>query len=231
MKEILKNALNALSMNLTDEKLADMARFHAILTEYNEKINLTRITSEEESANKHFADSLVGLFYIKDSDKVCDIGSGGGFPAIPLAIASKADFTLVDSTAKKVNYLNDAIKLLSLDNARAIQQRAEDIGISDRRESFDVVTARAVASLPTLLEYCLPLVKVGGVFLAYKTDDSEISISDKALKVLGGKVKELKNYSLGKFADSRTLIVIEKISSTPKAYPRAQGKPRSKPIQ
>ena len=131
---------------------------------------------------------------------------------------------------KKVNYLNYAIESLSLKNATAIQNRAEDMGISENRESYDIVTARAVASLPTLLEYCLPLVKVGGVFIAYKTDDSEVADSQKALKVLGGKVEKVVTYSLGEFADERALIVIKKVAPTPKGYPRGQNKPRIKPI-
>lgn len=231
MLNILKKAFTSVNAELTDDKLALMARFFGILTDYNEKINLTRITSEEDAAYKHFADSLVALPYLKPTDKVCDIGSGGGFPAIPLAIATEADITLVDSTAKKVNYLNDAISILGIQKARAVQSRAEDLGMSDKRENFDVVTARAVAALPTLLEYCLPLVKVGGLFLAYKTDDSEIELSQKALKTLGGRVKKIKTYSLGTFADTRALIVIEKIAPTPKGYPRGQNKPRIKPIQ
>lgn len=231
MFNILKKAFASVTSDLTDDKLALLARFFDILTDYNGKINLTRITSPEDAAYKHFADSLVALPYIKSTDKICDIGSGGGFPAIPLAIASEADITLVDSTAKKVNYLNDAISLLNINKARAIQSRAEDLGLGDKRESFDIVTARAVAALPTLLEYCLPLVKVGGLFLAYKTDDSELELSQKALKTLGGRVREVKTYSLGEFADTRALFVIEKVATTPKGYPRGQNKPRIKPIQ
>lgn len=230
MKEILVNAFKDFSIDLDQKQIDSMVRFYGILTEYNEKFNLTRITSEHESAYKHFADSLVSLPFIKKEDKICDVGSGGGFPAIPLAIASEAEFTLVDSTLKKVNYLNEAISLLSLNNAHAIQARAEDLGLSEKRESFDIVTARAVASLPTLLEYCLPLVKVGGLFLAYKTDESELELSKKALDILGGKIKKCVNYTLGEYADTRCLIVIEKIAPTPKRYPRGQNKPRIKPI-
>ena len=230
MKELLINAFQESSIVLSEEKIDSMVKFYQILTEYNEKFNLTRITSEKESAYKHFADSLVALPFISENMKVCDVGSGGGFPAIPLAIANKANFTLVDATLKKVNYLNEAISLLSLDNAHAIQSRAEDLGLGQRRESFDVVTARAVASLPTLLEYCLPLVKVGGLFIAYKTDSSELDCSNKALTVLGGEVIQCTNYTLGEYADTRSLIVIKKIAPTPKRYPRGQNKPRTNPI-
>ncbi len=230
MIEILKNALTCANISVSDESVQKMADFYRILTDYNQKINLTRITSEEEAAIKHFADSLVAIPFIEENSKVCDVGSGGGFPAIPLAISTRADFTLVDATMKKVNYLNDAIGMLSLTNARAIQSRAEDIGAGNMRESFDIVTARAVASLPTLLEYCLPLVKVGGLFVAYKTSEEEISISEKALKILGGRVERVHTYSLGEFADSRSLILVRKCAPTPRSYPRGQNKPRIKPI-
>lgn len=231
MKKIFIKAFDSVNITSTDEQLDKMLAFYDILIDYNQKINLTRIVSEEDSAYKHFADSVVGSTFIPENAKVCDIGSGGGFPAIPLAIMSKANFTLVDATMKKVNYLNYAIESLGLKNAVAIQSRAEDLGTSEKRESFDVVTARAVASLPTLLEYCLPLVKVGGIFIAYKTTDvEELASSQKALKTLGGKVEKLIPYSLGEFGADRELIIVKKIAPTPKNYPRGQNKPRIKPI-
>lgn len=230
MKELLLKAFDSVSIKADDDQIQKLIDFYAILTDYNQKINLTRIVSEEESAYKHFADSALGAPFITDGVKVCDIGSGGGFPAIPLAVLTKGEFTLVDATMKKVNYLNYAIESLSLKNAKAIQSRAEDMGLSESRESYDIVTARAVASLPTLLEYCLPLVKVGGVFIAYKTDDTEVADSQKALKVLGGKVEKVVTYSLGEYANVRALIVIKKVAPTPKGYPRGQNKPRIKPI-
>ncbi len=230
MKNLLLKALNSVNVNPEMEKVEKLNQFYTILVDYNQKINLTRITSEIDSAYKHFADSAVALPYVTDNAKVCDIGSGGGFPAIPLAVLSNADFTLVDATMKKVNYLNFAIQSLGLTNARAIQGRAEDVGNSLLRESFDIVTARAVASLPTLLEYCLPLVKVGGIFIAYKTVEEEIMESERALKTLGGKVEQIKPYSLGEFATDRALVIIKKIAHTPKGYPRGQNKPRIKPI-
>ena len=219
MKEIFIKAFDSVNITISPEQLDKMLAFYDILIDYNQKINLTRIVSEEDSAYKHFADSVVGSTFIPENAKVCDIGSGGGFPAIPLAIMSRANFTLVDATMKKVNYLNYAIERLGLKNAVAIQSRAEDLGTSEKRESFDVVTARAVASLPTLLEYCLPLVKVGGIFIAYK-----------ALKTLGGKVEKLIPYSLGEYGADRELIIVKKIAPTPKNYPRGQNKPRIKPI-
>ncbi len=219
-------------IEISADKKQKLADFYSIFTEFNEHTNLTRITSPEDAALKHFTDSLMGMKKIPAKSKICDIGSGGGFPSIPLAVAlDDCDFTLVDSTGKKVDFLNSAIKSLGLKNAKALHGRAEEMGQNPEfRESFDVVTARAVANLPTLLEYCLPFVKVGGIFMAYKTSEDELSLSQNALKVLGGETQESYPYTLGDIGDKRTLFIIKKTAPTPPKYPRGQGKPRSKPL-
>ena len=232
MFNLLKDNLIKSEIQIEDKKINTLVDFFHFLVEFNAHTNLTRITSEEDAVKKHFTDSLFGARFIPKNSKVCDIGSGGGFPSIPLSVyCEDSSFTLVDSTGKKVDFLNSAIEKLGINNARAIQGRAEEMGQDAKfRERFDVVTARAVASLPTLLEYCLPFVKVGGLFLAYKTSGEELEESKNALKVLGGKIKDCFSYSLGDKGESRTIFVIEKIASTPPKYPRGQGKPRSKPL-
>ena len=232
MFNLLKSNLNKVGAILSDEKIQNLVRFFDMLVEYNTHTNLTRIVSPEEAATKHFADSLVGSRFIPRNSKVCDIGSGGGFPSIPLSVDREdCNFTLVDSTGKKVEFLRSVISALPLKNATTLHERAEEMGRQDEyREAFDVVTARAVASLPTLLVYCLPFVKVGGIFLAYKTSGDEIDISQNALSTLGGEVKEVYTYDLGDMGDRRNIFVIKKVSHTPDKYPRGQGKPRSKPL-
>lgn len=232
MFNLLKNTFQNTGISLPDDKIGLLEQFYSYLVEYNTHTNLTRITSPEEASLKHFADSLQGIPFIPENAKVCDIGSGGGFPAIPLSVAlPSSSFTLVDSTGKKVDFLNSAIQKLGLTNTRALHYRAEEMAQNaDFREQFDVVTARAVASLPTLLEYCLPFVKVGGYFLSYKTSEEEINEASSALSTLGGILESVRPYTLGDLGEKRVIFVIKKVSSTPPKYPRGQGKPRSKPL-
>ncbi len=232
MINLLKNTFQEYGIQASDKVITSLSEFFNILVEFNTHTNLTRITTPQDAALKHFADSLMGAKFIPDGANVCDIGSGGGFPSIPLATyLPNCTFTLVDSTGKKVVFLNSAIDSLALKNARAVHGRAEEMGQSPKyREKFDIVTARAVASLPTLLEYCLPFVKVGGAFLAYKTESDELSISQNALKTLGGEISEVFSYTLGDLGDKRNVFVVKKVAHTPPKYPRGQGKPRSKPL-
>ena len=229
MKDILTTTLQNAGIELTPDKVDKLVSFFLLLTETNEHTNLTRIVSYEDASEKHFRDSLEGAKLIPQSIRLLDVGSGGGFPAIPLAIArDDITVTMIDSTGKKVDFLNNVCSTLSL-NAKALHVRAEEYALGEARESYDVVTARAVASLPTLLEYCLPFVKVGGIFIAYKTDSEELATSKVALSTLGGKLKEIVPYSL-QGGDKRTLFVFEKVANTPPKYPRGQGKPRQKPL-
>jgi 16S rRNA (guanine527-N7)-methyltransferase len=229
MKDVLKRALDACNISIDDGKVATLTQFYTMLVEWNEKFNLTRIVSPEDAAMKHFCDSLMGKDMV--SGKVCDVGSGGGFPSIPLAIVRpELDFTLIESNGKKAGFLEAVAAELGLKNVRVVKVRAEDAAAL--RESFDTVTARAVASLNTLLEYCLPLVKVGGPFVAYKgaSFETELAESQNALNVLGGKVDEVVAFSLPDASGERALIRIFKAKNTPPKYPRGQGKPRSKPL-
>ena len=202
------------------------------LIETNKVMNLTNITEKNEAYNKHFLDSLyLTKALSKEAYTLCDVGSGAGFPALPLAITNdKANITIIDSLNKRINFLNNTISLLNINNIKAYHLRAEEA--LDFRETFDYVTARAVARLNILLELCMPLVKVGGSFIAMKSllAEEELTESKNAITKLGGKLKEVINYDLPDNAGSRSLIVIEKIKETPKAYPRMFKKIKEMPL-
>lgn len=204
----------------------------SILVDNNKKFNLTAICDDEGIYIKHFLDSVVGEGLFKKGAYVAEIGSGGGFPSLPLKIVrDDLKFVLVESTGKKCNHLNQAIDKLEMKNMQVFCGRAEDCTRDAKyREKFDCSVARAVARLNTLCEYCLPFVKVGGYFIAYKGEaDEELIEAQNAIKVLGGKLERVEKYSLPD-GDRRSLIVIKKIAPTPLKYPRGQGKERKAPI-
>ena len=220
-------------IKLNTEQYQKLDAFKKLLSEYNNAFNLTSITDSNETDIKHFYDSLAGAEFFPEGAKVIEIGSGGGFPSIPLKIArDDLDFTLTEATGKKCGFLETVIKELGLKKIRVINERAENLAKKeDFREKFDCVTARAVAKLNTLSEYCIPFIKTGGLFIAYKGEaQTEIKEASNALKILGGKLKEVYNYNLPEDMGVRSLIITEKISSTDKKYPRGQGKERSKPL-
>lgn len=199
------------------------------LIEVNSHTNLTSITEPEEIKIKHFEDSLSVLPYIKEGNKVLDIGAGAGFPGIPLRIEKNFDLTLVDSVNKKVNFMNEVIDKLDLSNARAIHTRAEDFA-KENRESFDVVVSRAVANMATLSELCLPFLKVGGIFIALKGPraDEELEAAQNAIKILGGQVKEIERFKIDD--NDRVNIIVEKIHPTKKKYPRGKNQAKKNPL-
>lgn len=212
-----------------NEKFESLCDF---LLDYNEKVNLTSITDRNEVFIKHFLDSVVGeKLFFKEAQTV-EIGSGGGFPSIPLKILrDDLSFTLVESTGKKCSYLTACVDKFDLNCVKVVNARAEELGKdSFYREKFDCATARAVARLNVLCEYCLPFVKIGGRFIAYKGDCSEeVTEAEKAVKVLGGEIESVESYCLPS-GDKRTLICIKKVCATPLKYPRGQGKERKCPI-
>lgn len=207
--------------------------FRALLLEYNEKYNLTTILEEQDMLYKHFVDSAVGAFLFKQNASVAEIGSGAGFPSIPLKIL-RPDLTmsLFESVGKKCEFLRVVVDKLGLSNMHIYNMRAEDAAKDIKfRESFDHVTARAVARQNTLTEYCFPFVKVGGTFIAYKSGDTqEIYEAKNAYKVLGGSLKDVFSYTLPFGYGDRTLAVVEKHKHTPDKYPRGQGKERKNPL-
>lgn len=206
--------------------------FLKILTEYNKRYNLTAISGENEIYIKHFYDSVVPEKYFPHGAKVVEIGSGGGFPSIPLKIVrDDLSFTLIESTGKKCEYLQAVVDKMGLDSVKVINIRAEEGGKDPAlREKFDVATARAVARMNTLCEYCLPFVKVGGRFVAYKSEEEEIEESMNAIKVLGGEIEKTEPYELPSGFGARLAVVIKKVKPTPANYPRGRGLERKRPL-
>lgn len=199
----------------------------------NEKYNLTSITKKEEVLYKHFLDSVAGESFFPKNANVAEVGSGAGFPSVPLKIIrSDLNFSLFESTKKKCDFLQNTANLLQFHGFDVYNLRAEEAGRSEKfREKFEVCCARAVARLNVLSEYCLPLLKIGGRFLAYKGDaKEEIREAMRAIEVLGGKISRLAYFSLPENMGERTIVVIEKIKKTPQEFPRGRGRERKNPI-
>lgn len=226
------------NFELTDKQKQQFKLYFKMLIEVNEHVNLTRITEEDEVYLKHFYDSITPLFtfgaVFKDGATLCDVGAGAGFPSIPLKILKPGlKVTIVDSLQKRLNFLKDLISELGLTDVELVHGRAEDVGQNKLyRERFDIVTARAVARMSVLSEYCLPLVKKDGYFVALKGPKAEDELDDgkKALEVLGGKLIKDEELTLPASEEERTLVLVQKVKSTPKKYPRQAGTPRRKPI-
>lgn len=224
----LISCLEQIGVALSDTQVAELLQYRSLVLEANSKFNLTAIADGEEFTVKHIIDSLLGVSEIPAGAKLCDIGAGGGFPSIPLAIA-REDIKVfpLDSTAKKMSFVQEAARELGLSNVKTVAGRAEE-----QRSlfgTFDAVTARAVSSLPILLELAMPLLRVGGVFIAYKTDDSELAISKNALATLNAKLINKKSAALPN-GDSRCILVFEKLKDTNPKYPRQYGAIKKKPL-
>lgn len=215
--------------SLTVEQENLFVLYREYLKEYNEKVNLTAITDDREIAVKHFLDSVLGEKFLPRNATVVDVGSGAGFPAVPIKIVRPdLKFTLMDSLNKRIVFLRSLTEKMGLSDVTPVHMRAEE-GAKTYREKFDAAVARAVAPLPTLLEYVLPLVRVGGVFVAYKGNaEEELTQSERALRILGGKLLCREEFLL--YGDKRTVLVFEKASKTPDRYPRLQNKPRISPL-
>lgn len=226
--------LEKIGINLSERQLEQFALYFEMLIEKNKVMNLTAITEFDEVLEKHFLDS-VSLIRAKDLNQsitVLDLGTGAGFPGIPLKIVfPELKVTLADSLNKRVLFLQEVIDKLELLNIEAIHGRAEDLARDKAyREQFDLCVSRAVANLSTLSEYCLPFVKLGGEFISYKSGDceEEVVAAKSAVFLLGGKVKDTVKFELGE--SGRSFIVIEKVKGTPKTYPRKAGTPSKKPL-
>lgn len=206
-------------------------RFCSLLTEYNGKFNLTAVTGPKDIYYKHFLDSLAGEPLLPKGARVVEVGSGAGFPSIPLAIVrGDLRFTMIESVKKKCVFLKAAAEELGI-KAEVLPDRAEEVARGPLRESFDVCVARAVARLNTLAEYCLPLVRVGGSFLAYKGEaEEELAEAQNAIRLLGGRVEQTISFELPENYGKRTLISVRKVRPVPAAYPRGRGKERKEPI-
>ena len=229
-----RNSMNSIGIELTNSQLNAFETYYDMLIDRNKVMNLTAITEFDEVMDKHFLDSvyLFRSIELKADYKLIDIGTGAGFPGIPLKIVfPELKITLLDSLNKRVGFLNDVIDELNLNDIEAIHGRAEDIARDKTyRASYDIAVSRAVANLSTLSEYCLPFVKIGGKFVSYKSGDcaDEVDNAKSAIHFLGGKINKIDEFSYSN--NSRSFIVIDKVMNTSNKYPRKAGLPSKKPL-
>ena len=233
--ELLKTSAEKMGIELSQNQLEKFDLYKKLLLEWNEKMNLTAITDDEGIAIKHFADSISVLPLIENKNaSLIDVGTGAGFPGIPLKIANDGfKVTLLDSLNKRITFLEEVKKELGITNLECIHSRAEDGGRNtDLREKFDYCVSRAVAKLSVLSEYCMPFVAVGGYFISLKGPDAaeELTEAQKAISVLGGKVEKVVEITIPESDLKHCAVVIKKIKSTPKAYPRKAGTAAKKPL-
>lgn len=228
-EECIKN-----NINIKEEKIKLFYDYMKYLLDWNEKINLTAIKEEKEFIVKHFVDSLSISEIVGDNKRIIDVGTGGGFPGIPLKLLNEnLNVSLVDSVNKKIMVLNDIINKMELENIEAIHTRAEDLAQKkEYRECFDIAVSRAVSNMNTLVEYLLPFVKIGGYVVCMKGPgyEEELNSSKKAIEILGGKIEDIKELKVSDELD-RNIIIIKKIRNTNNKYPRGQGKPLREPLK
>lgn len=218
--------MNLSSANeLLNKNLEKFNLFEEMLSECNKMYNLTAICDKNEVKIKHFLDSILPAEYFSENANVAEVGSGAGFPSIPLKIVrGDLKFALIESTGKKCAFLNKVVENLALSDVKVLNLRAEDGGrMKNLREKFDVCCARAVARLDVLAEYCLPFVNVGGLFIAYKGAESQAELAQKTIKELGGEIKEVIEYELPENFGKRFLVVVKKVCATPEKYPRSNA--------
>lgn len=233
METLLKNEAKKLNIELSDEMIKQFMTYKNLLQEWNEKINLTAITEDREVIIKHFIDSLTIVKNIPENAYLIDVGTGAGFPGIPVKIVRKdVKVVLLDSLNKRLNFLNEVINTLGLEDIETVHGRAEDAGNNPKyREQFDVATARAVANLATLSELCTPFIKVGGSFICMKGNaEEEIKNAQNALKVLNMKEENVERFKLEEVDSERMILIYSKVKNTPKQYPRKAGTPAKQPL-
>ena len=233
--EKLLEKLNKIQLNVNDEVLNKFWVYMTNLLEWNEKINLTAITDEDDIILKHFIDSLTILEYIPEKSNVIDVGTGAGFPGIPLKIVREdINMTLMDSLNKRITFLNEIINKLGLKKINAIHSRAEELAkIPEHREKYDIAVSRAVANLSTLSEYMIPFVKVGGKCICMKGSniEEELKTAKNAIKELGGEIEKVINFKLPDSDNERNIIIIKKVRNTKSKYPRKAGMPSKEPLK
>ena len=237
----LVNICNKINIEISDDQINCFEKYYELLIEKNKVMNLTAITDKEDVIVKHFIDSIALIPYLLDKGininnklKIIDIGTGAGFPGLPLKIMMPdVKFTLLDSLNKRVSFLNEVIDELKLKDIEALHGRAEDYASDNKyREKYDICVSRAVANLSTLSEYCIPFVKENGFFISYKAGESEeeINKSKNAIKILGGKINKVEEFILPGTDASRVFVFIRKQELTDKKYPRKAGVPAKKPL-
>ena len=246
MISVIKDFLNSYDLPVSDEQLQMLESYRNFILERNKRINLTAIKDPDDFDIKHYVDSLslLSMPEYKKSKTVVDLGTGAGLPGVPLAVFSPSkEFLLVDALKKRLQVIDEIASELGLKNIRTLHARAEDLGKDDEyREKFDLCVSRAVAELNVLSEYCLPLVKLGGYFIAYKgsSTGAECQRAERAIRMLGGKIGDCRRYDLRDFTDQpgdkcdkneHCLLVIKKAAQTPIKYPRRAGRPAKKPIR
>ena len=227
--------LNKIQLNVNDEVLNKFWVYMTNLLEWNEKINLTAITDEDDIILKHFIDSLTILEYIPEKSNVIDVGTGAGFPGIPLKIVREdINMTLMDSLNKRITFLNEIINKLGLKKINAIHSRAEELAkMPEHREKYDIAVSRAVANLSTLSEYMIPFVKVRGKCICMKGSniEEELKTAKNAIKELGGEIEKVINFKLPDSDNERNIIIIKKVRNTKSKYPRKAGMPSKEPLK
>lgn len=230
--ETLKKGLLDYHITPTEKMMDRFSRYESLLLEWNEKMNLTAITEHEEVLKKHFVDSVAIQSLIPEGARLADVGTGAGFPGIPLKIVrDDIEVVLMDALKKRISFLDAVISDTSLSGITTLHTRAEDAGrVAAHREKYDIAVARAVANLAVLCEYCLPLLKCGGIFLAMKGRDgrAEAEEAKNAIKILGGELLEIRDVFWGEM--EHTVVVIQKKRQTPSKYPRKAGTPQKSPL-
>lgn len=233
----LEKALNELGFEYSEKQIEQFKSYMDGVLDWNEKVNLTAITEHEEFIAKHFVDSVlcVGFEEFKNAETVIDVGTGGGFPGVPLAImAPGKKFVLMDSLNKRLKIIDELTANAGIMNTETVHARAEELARNKaHREKYDICVSRAVANLTTLSEYCLPFIKVGGYLLAYKGPDAdqEIKEASKAINILGGKLEKVEKAQLEGFGLDHRILFIKKIKNTPAKYPRKAGTPSKEPLK
>jgi 16S rRNA (guanine527-N7)-methyltransferase len=232
----LYNAFEQLNIPVSRETVLKFEKYMKMVLEWNEKVNLTAITEESDFIEKHFIDSILCANFdeLKNANTVIDVGTGAGFPGVPLALVFPVKhFLLIDSVGKKIKIVSEIVETLGISNVKLLHSRAEDLAHKEEyREKFDICVSRAVANLAVLTEYCLPFVNIGGTFISYKGPDAfkELKEAESAIKILGGQTGSIKKVGFEGFDFDHNMIIIKKKRKTPAKYPRKAGIPTKEPI-